>query len=179
MTVKIDEKAPDFSILSTKNIETLNEKVSLSGYKGKWLILFFYPFDFTFVCPTEILAFNEQYEEFQSEGAEILGISTDSHFCHRAWIKTPLEEGGIGELKFPLGADIKKEVSKSYGVLSENEGAPFRGLFIINPYGIVKYYVVHNMDVGRNVDEILRVLKALKTEKLTPANWEPGDETLN
>jgi len=179
MTAKIEENAPDFSIPSTKNLEMLNEDISLSDYKGKWLILFFYPFDFTFVCPTEILAFNEQYEDFKQEGAEILGISTDSHYCHNAWMKRPLEEGGIGDLKFPLGADIKKEVSKSYGVLCDDKGVAFRGVFIINPHGIVKYSVIHNMDVGRNVDEILRVLKALKTEKLCPANWQPGDKTLD
>src|SRR5690606_16637558 len=170
--------APDFEMESTKNLETLEEKVKLSDYEGKWLVLFFYPLDFTFVCPTEITALSDRYEEFQDLDAEILGVSTDSKFSHRAWIKTPRDENGLGDINYPLGADTTHQVSRDYGVLIEEEGVALRGLFIIDPQGIVRYQVVTDNDIGRSVDETLRVLQALQTGGLCPADWKPGQNTL-
>jgi peroxiredoxin (alkyl hydroperoxide reductase subunit C) len=159
---------------STKNLDTLQEPVRLSDYRGKWLVLFFYPLDFTFVCPTEILAMDDRYEDFKDLGAEIVGVSTDSVYSHRAWINTPRDQNGLGGLRFPLASDITKRVSRSYGVLLEDEGIALRGLFIIDPEGKVRYQVVHELNVGRSVDETLRVLQALQTGELCGANWEPG-----
>ncbi|GGE09512.1 peroxiredoxin [Marinithermofilum abyssi] len=170
--------APDFDMKSTKNLETLDENVKLSDYEGKWLVLFFYPRDFTFVCPTEITALSDRYEEFQDLDAEVLGVSTDSEFSHRAWINTPRDENGLGDIKYPLAADPTHKVSRAYGVLNEEAGAAQRGLFIIDPEGIVRYQVVTDDNVGRSVDETLRVLEALQTGSLCPANWKPGEKTL-
>lgn len=174
----VGKPAPDFEMESTKNLETLEEKVKLSDYEGKWLVLFFYPLDFTFVCPTEITALSDRYEEFQDLDAEILGVSTDSKFSHRAWIKTPRDENGLGDINYPLGADTTHQVSRDYGVLIEEEGVALRGLFIIDPQGIVRYQVVTDNDIGRSVDETLRVLQALQTGGLCPADWKPGQNTL-
>jgi peroxiredoxin 2/4 len=175
---KVGEPAPYFEMKSTKNLETLDEVVSLDDYKGKWLILFFYPLDFTFVCPTEILALSERYDEFQAVNAEVLGVSTDSVYSHRAWLMTPEDENGIQGTKYPLAADQTHEVSEAYGVLVEEEGVALRGLFIIDPEGILQYSVIHNLNIGRSVDETLRVLEALQAGGLCGANWEPGDDLL-
>ena len=176
---KVGEPAPYFEMLSTKNMEMLDEVVTLEDYKGKWLILFFYPYDFTFVCPTEILALSERYEEFQELNTDILGVSTDSVFSHRAWLMTPQEANGIQGTQYPLASDNTHVVADAYGVLVEEEGAALRGLFIIDPEGILQYSVVHNMNVGRSVDETLRVLQALQTGSLCPVDWKPGEETLS
>lgn len=170
----VGQKAPDFKMLTTKDLERLNHVADRGSYAGKWLVLFFYPLDFTFVCPTEITAFNDRYQEFADLDCEILGVSTDSVYSHRAWIKTPREENGLGELNFPLAADITKEVSRAYDVLVEAEGVALRGLFIIDPEGVLRYQVVHDMNVGRNVDETLRVLEGLQSGGLCAANWKPG-----
>ena len=158
------------------------KEISLDDYKGKWLVLFFYPLDFTFVCPTEIIAFSDRVKEFQKAGAEILGCSVDSQYVHLAWANTPRKEGGIGEVAYPLLADLTKQISRDYGVLLEEAGVALRGLFLIDPEGNVAYEVVHDLGIGRNVDETLRVLKALQTVKETgqvcPANWTPGQETM-
>lgn len=175
---KVGEPAPDFTMGSTKDLETLEEDVCLADYKGKWLVLFFYPLDFTFVCPTEILAFSDRIEDFEGVGAEVLGVSIDSKFSHRAWINTPRDENGIEGLKYPLAADITKLVARDYGVLIEDEGIALRGLFIIDPDGILQYEVVHALNIGRSVDETLRVLQALQAGGLCGANWRPGDELL-
>lgn len=174
----VGKPAPYFEMESTKNLETLDEKVRLSDYEGKWLILFFYPLDFTFVCPTEITALSDRYEEFLDLNAEILGVSTDSKFSHRAWIQTPRDENGLGHINYPLGADTTHKVSRDYGVLIEDEGIALRGLFIIDPEGIVRYQVVTDNNVGRSVDETLRVLQALQTGGLCPSDWKPGQKTL-
>src|ERR671912_1214064 len=129
---KVGQPAPDFNMPSTKNIETLAENVKLSDYKGKWLILLFYPLDFTFVCPTELTAFSDRIDELQGIGAEVIGISTDSVHSHRAWLKTPRDQNGVEGLRYPLGADITKEVSRNYGVLIEDKGIALRGLFVID-----------------------------------------------
>jgi peroxiredoxin (alkyl hydroperoxide reductase subunit C) len=153
--------------------------VSLSDYKGKWLVLFFYPLDFTFVCPTEITALSDRLDEFKELNAEVLGVSTDSVYSHRAWIKTPREENGIAGLKYPLAADMLHTVSRDYGVLVEDQGIALRGLFIIDPEGILKYSVINSLNIGRSVDETLRVLEALQTGGLCPADWKPGKPLLN
>lgn len=170
--------APDFEMLSTKNLDTLEEKVKLSDYEGKWLILFFYPLDFTFVCPTEITSLSDRYEEFQDLDCDIIGVSTDSVHSHRAWIKTSRDENGLGDIHYPLAADTTHKVSRDYGVLIEEEGIALRGLFIIDPEGILRYQVVNDNNIGRSVDETLRVLQALQTGGLCPSDWKPGQKTL-
>jgi len=175
---KVGQPAPDFNMLTTKDLETLEARARLSDYRGEWLVLFFYPADFTFVCPTEIRAFRDHYEQFRSLKADILGVSTDSVYSHRAWIETPPERNGIGPLPYPLASDITKAVSRSYGVLDEEAGMALRGLFIIDPDGILRYEVVHDTDVGRSVSETLRVLAALQTGGMCPVEWQPGQPTL-
>ncbi|MGZ0052415.1 peroxiredoxin [Brevibacillus gelatini] len=176
--LQVGKPAPDFHMLTTKNMETLDERVTLADYRGKWLILFFWPFDFTFVCPTEVTSFSDNMEEFADLDCEVLGVSTDSVHTHRAWIKTPRDQNGIGEINFPLASDFTKETARAYGVLDEATGAAHRGLFIIDPDGILRYQVVTDMNVGRSVDETLRVLQALQAGGLCPANWKPGMKTL-
>jgi peroxiredoxin (alkyl hydroperoxide reductase subunit C) len=171
--------APHFEMESTKNMETLQETIKLSDYLGKWLVLFFYPLDFTFVCPTEIRALSKQYDAFQENDADILGVSTDSVYTHRAWINTPESQKGLGKIRFPLASDNALRVSRDYGVLVEEKGIALRGLFIIDPKGVVVYQVVQNENVGRSVEETLRVLKALQTGGLCPADWKPGQKGLS
>ncbi|WNC16202.1 peroxiredoxin [Brevibacillus brevis] len=176
--LQVGKPAPDFSMLTTKNIETLDERVTLADYRGKWLILFFWPNDFTYVCPTEVTSFSEHVEEFRELDCEVLGVSTDSVHTHRAWIHTPREQNGIGPVNFPLASDYNKETAHAYGILDEETGAAYRGLFIIDPEGILRYQVVTDMNVGRSVDETSRVLQALQAGGLCPANWKPGMKTL-
>jgi peroxiredoxin 2/4 len=174
----VGRPAPDFKLeTATGNGQDFGS-ASLSDYKGKWLVLFFYPLDFTFVCPTEIVALSEAADQFKKLDTEILGVSVDSIHSHRAWINTPVNDNGLGKLNFPLGADITKKVAKDYGVLIEEEGIALRGLFIIDPEGELKYQVVNHNDVGRSVEETLRVLQALQSGGLCPINWKPGDKHL-
>ena len=175
---QIGQPAPYFEMLSTKNLDTLDEVVSLNDYQGQWLILFFYPYDFSFVCPTEILALSSHAREFELLNAQVLGVSTDSVYAHRAWLNTPQEEHGIQGINYPLASDTTHQVSAAYGVLVEEKGVALRGLFIIDPQGILQYTVIHNLDVGRSVDEIIRVLEALQSGGMCSANWQPGDELL-
>ncbi|MFN6962320.1 MAG: peroxiredoxin [Pyrinomonadaceae bacterium] len=175
---KVGRPAPDFDLPSTKNLETLAENVKLSDYKGKWLILLFYPLDFTFVCPTELTAFSDRYDELQGIGAEVIGISTDSVHSHRAWLKTPRSQNGIEGLKYPLASDIAGRLAAKYNILVEESNVALRGLFIINPEGILQYSVVHDLNIGRSVDETLRVLQGLQTGGLCAADWKPGQENL-
>ena len=144
---------------------------SLKNYEGKWLVLFFYPADFTFICPTEITGFSKRVKEFRAENAEILGVSVDSVTSHRSWAE---ELGGID---YPLLSDEEKKVSRAYGVLDEKEGVALRATFLINPNGEVAYVVISHVNVGRSVEETLRVLKALRTERLCPSDWKPGEAT--
>lgn len=171
--------APDFSMETALGDGKDFGKVSLADYRGRWLILFFYPSDFTFVCPTEITALSDAAGVLKELHTEVLGVSTDSKFSHRAWINTPRQAGGLGELHFPLASDITKSVARDYGVLIEEEGIALRGLFIISPEGEIKYQVVNHNDVGRSVDETLRVLQALQSGGLCPMNWKPGDRHLS
>jgi alkyl hydroperoxide reductase subunit AhpC len=168
---KLEEPAPFFSVEAV--IEKEFKTISLSDYKGKWLVLFFYPGDFTFVCPTEIKGFNQSLSEFKKLNAEVIGGSVDSKYSHLAWI----QRGDLGDLQFPLFSDLKKEMVKSYNVLAK-DGTALRGLFIIDPNGVLQYQLVQNHNVGRSVEEILRVLAALQTEALCPLNWKKGQKTL-
>ncbi|MCM3749878.1 peroxiredoxin [Paenibacillus pasadenensis] len=170
--------APDFTMETVDGQGKEFGKVSLSDYRGKWLVFFFYPLDFTFVCPTEITALSDAAEEFKKLNTEILGVSIDSIHSHKAWINTSKNDNGLGQLNFPLAADITKQVSRDYGVLIEEEGIALRGLFIIDPEGELKYQVVNHNDVGRSVEETLRVLQALQSGGLCPMNWKPGDKNL-
>ena len=174
----VGQPAPDFDMASTKNIETWKENVKLSDYKGKWVVLLFYPLDFTFVCPTELTTFSDRYEDFEGIGADIIGISTDSVYSHRAWLQTPRDKSGVEGLKYPLAADATKQVARDYGVLVEDKGIALRGLFVIDPEGILRYKVIHDLNVGRSAEETLRVIQALQTGGLCQAEWKPGQETI-
>lgn len=174
----VGRPAPDFSMASTKNIQTLEEPVKLADYRGKWVVLVFYPLDFTFVCPTELRGFSDRYEEFAKEGAEVIGVSTDSVHTHRAWIRAGKDIGGLGELRYALASDLTHTVSKDYGVFVEGAGVSLRGTFIIDDKGILRSSVINDLDVGRSVDETLRTLRAFKTGGLCPIDWKPGDATL-
>ena len=169
---EIGSPAPSFSLDAVVNQDF--RKVSLGDFHGKWVVLFFYPGDFTFVCPTEIRGFNTALKEFKQANAEVLAVSVDSKYAHLAWIKS----GALGALEYPLLSDPGGRVSRSYGVLDEESATARRGLFIIDPNGVVQYEVVHSDRVGRSVDETLRVLKALQTEQLCPINWKPGEKTI-
>ncbi|MDH3976654.1 MAG: peroxiredoxin [Deltaproteobacteria bacterium] len=172
--------APDFTAQAVMPDNSFKE-IKLSDYKGKWTVLFFYPLDFTFVCPTEITAMSDRHKEFKELNAEVIGVSVDSHFSHLAWKSTSRKEGGLGEITYPLVADLKKTISTDYGVLLD-AGIALRGLFIINPEGVVQYQVIHDLGIGRSVDETLRVLKAIqtvaKTGEVCPANWSEGGDTM-
>jgi peroxiredoxin 2/4 len=162
----VGKPAPDFTMTTTKDPHTLEHQASLHDYAGRWLVLFFYPADFTFVCPSEVLAFNAAVPTLGERKAELLGVSTDSVFAHIAWM-----EFHIGNLHFPLASDQRQSVSRDYGVLDEN-GQSARGLFIIDPEGVVRYEVVHDDRVGRSVEEVLRVLDALQSHGRTFANFD-------
>lgn len=149
--------------------------------QGKYVVLFFYPLDFTFVCPTEITAFSDRYDEFKAINTEVLGVSIDSQFSHLAWIQTPRNEGGLGDLKYPLVSDLQREISEAYGVLSG--GVALRGLFIIDREGVIQHSTINNLAFGRSVDETLRVLQALQyvqanPDEVCPAGWKPGSATM-
>jgi peroxiredoxin 2/4 len=171
-TAEIGSPAPAFSLDSVVNKEF--RKVNLSDYRGKWVVLFFYPGDFTFVCPTEIKGFNKSLAEFKAVNTEILAVSVDSKFSHLAWIGS----GALDTLDYPLLSDFSKQTARAYGVLDETSSSARRGLFIIDPKGVTQHILIHNEKVGRSVDETLRVLKALQTEELCPINWKPGDKTI-
>jgi len=169
---EVGSPAPSFTLDAVVNQEL--KKVSLSDYRGKWVVLFFYPGDFTFVCPTEIKGFSKSLAEFTAANAQVLAVSVDSKFSHLAWIKS----GALDKVDYPLLSDFSKQMSRAYNVLDEEKSFARRGLFIIDPNGVIQYRVVHSDKVGRSVDETLRVLKALQTEELCPLNWKPGDKTI-
>ena len=169
----VGNKAPDFRMNICDGDGCNFGQVSLSDYEGKWLVMFFYPLDFTFVCPTEITGYSKRIDDFKALNAEILSVSTDSEHSHKAWINSSL-----GKVNFPMAADMTKAVARDYGVLIEEEGVALRGLFIIDPEGILRYSVVHDLNVGRSVDETLRVIKALQTGGLCPVDWDEGENLL-
>jgi alkyl hydroperoxide reductase subunit AhpC len=169
--VKVGKKAPEFSVDAYDRGDF--RAVSLTDYKGKWVVLFFYPLDFSSLCPTEVTAFNKHLDEFRKLNAEVVGASVDSKFSHKAW-----DEKDLGGIQFPILSDFNKEVSNRYGILDDRVNAAQRGTFIIDPEGILRYYVVSDLGVGRSVAETLRVLKALQTGEVCPAEWAPGEKTL-
>jgi peroxiredoxin (alkyl hydroperoxide reductase subunit C) len=181
MSTLVTNSAPDFTATAVLGDDTFDEGFSLASLRGKYVILFFYPLDFTFVCPTEILAFNEVLDEFHARDAEVIGVSVDSHYSHLAWKRTPVDDGGIGPIRFPLVSDLKKEISRSYEVLFEDEVA-LRGLFLIDKEGIIRHAVINDMPLGRNVSEALRILDALrhheKHGEVCPANWSEGEASM-
>ena len=181
MSLIVTNPAPDFTATAVLPDNSFKEDFSLSDFRGKYVLLFFYPLNFTFVCPTEILAFNRAADEFAANNCQLIGISIDSHFSHLAWKKTPLQDGGIGEIKYPLVSDLDKSISTKYQVLLDS-GIALRGLFLIDREGIVRHQVVNDLPLGRSVNEALRVLHALQfTEKhgeVCPANWKQGEEAM-
>lgn len=180
MSTLVTKKAPDFSAQAVMPDNTFKD-LDLSSYNGKYVILFFYPLDFTFVCPSEILAFNRSLEKFQDKDCEIIGISVDSQYSHFAWRNMSVNEGGIGAIKFPLVADLNKNISRDYGVLLE-EGVALRGLFLIDKEGMVRHEVVNDLPLGRSVDEALRMVEALQFFEqhgdVCPADWKPGEDAM-
>jgi alkyl hydroperoxide reductase subunit AhpC len=178
-TTTVGTLAPDFALPCTRMLGSPRDQVTLADYRGRWLVLLFYPRDFSLVCPTELSAVSSRLEEFESRGCDVLGMSTDPIALHERWIATPRSQGGLGGLGFPLASDESGEVSRRYGVYLGRGHLALRGLFIIDPNGVLQYQVVHNLSVGRRTDELLRVLDALQTGGLCAESWSPGDATLD
>ena len=180
MSVKVGQPAPDFAVQGydrTKDgSDTQFGEYKLTDYRGKWVCLFFYPLDFTFVCPTEIVAFNDALGEFEDRDTVVLTGSTDSVYSHKGWCDSHQD---LGKLKYPMLADTSHNLARSYGVLLEEKGIAYRGIFLIDPNGVLRWMAVHDLGIGRNVEEVLRVLDALQTDKLCPCNWKKGEETIN
>ncbi|WP_061296437.1 peroxiredoxin [Leptospira interrogans] len=176
---QVTSLAPDFKAEAVLGKEI--KEIKLSDYKGKWVVLFFYPLDFTFVCPTEIIEYDNKLAEFKKLGTEVLGVSVDSAFTHLAWKNTPKKEGGIGEIKYPLIADLTKSISRDYNVLTEG-GVALRGTFIIDPASVIRQATINDLPVGRNIDEAIRLIKAFqfveKHGEVCPANWDEGKKTM-
>jgi peroxiredoxin 2/4 len=168
-TLRVGDQAPDFKTKGVFKGEVGD--YSLSAYKGKWLVLFFYPADFTFICPTEVTGFSRMAKEFAAEDAAILGVSVDAVESHRAWATE------LGGLEYPLLSDTDRALSRTYGALDEKENVSLRATFIISPSAVISYQVASHVNVGRSVEETLRVLKALRTERLCPSGWKPGEPT--
>jgi len=181
MEAKIQKPAPAFEAEAVMP-DSEFKKVKLSDYKDKYLVFFFYPLDFTFVCPTEITAFSDRYEEFKAINCEVLACSVDSHFSHLAWTNQPRKKGGLGQMNIPILSDLTKEISRKYGVLLEDEGVALRGLFIIDDKGILRQITINDLPVGRSVDEVLRLVQAFQfTDKhgeVCPAGWKPGKQSM-
>ncbi|MBW4055344.1 MAG: peroxiredoxin [Proteobacteria bacterium] len=180
LTTLVTQQAPDFTAEAVMPDNTFGS-ITLSALKGKYAILLFYPLDFTFVCPSEILAFNKKIAEFKTRNCEVIGVSVDSKFTHLAWKNTAIENGGIGNIQFPLVQDLNKEISKSYGILSGGSVA-LRGLFLVDPTGTVRHCVINDLPLGRNVEEALRMVDAVQFSdthgEVCPANWKQGEEAM-
>jgi len=179
MPVSVTQPAIDFTATAVQGMDFV--ETTLSSYKGKWIVLFFYPLDFTFVCPTELVAFSDSVAEFEKLNAQLLAVSIDSHYTHLAWKNTPRNKGGIGDINYPLIADLDKSISRDYGVLLD-EGIALRGLFIIDPQFNIRQITINDLPVGRNVNEVLRLIRAFQFVEehgeVCPANWNPGDKTM-
>lgn len=180
MSVLVGKQAPNFTATAVMADGSINPEFKLSDYQGKYVVLFFYPLDFTFVCPTELIAFSKRIKEFEDRDVQVIGCSIDSQFTHIAWRNTPVDEGGIGAVNYPLVADVKHEICRSYDVEFEDAGVAYRGSFLIGKDGKVHHQVVNDLPLGRNVDEMLRMVDALQfTEKygeVCPAGWSKGEE---
>lgn len=183
MAVLVGKKAPDFNVKATINGNQIVDSYTLSQLNGQYVLLFFYPKDFTFVCPTELHAFQSKLADFQEKNVQVLGCSVDSEFSHFAWQQTEKGKGGIEGVTYPLLADFNKTIARDYDVLDEMSGASYRGLFIIDKEGVVRHQLVNDMPLGRNVDEALRMVDALqyfeKNGEVCPANWKQGEEAIN
>ena len=177
MSVLVNKPAPDFQAAAVMGDNNIKENFRLSDYRGKCVVLFFYPLDFTFVCPSEIIAFDHRLEQFRKHGAEVIGVSVDSQYTHLAWKNTPVERGGIGQVRYPLVSDLTKSIARSYDVLVD-EAVALRATFIIDKQGMVQHQLVNNLPLGRNVDEAMRMVDAIqfheKFGEVCPVNWEEG-----
>jgi peroxiredoxin (alkyl hydroperoxide reductase subunit C) len=183
MAVLVGKSAPDFTAAAVLGNNTIKEDFNLSSHiKGKAAVIFFYPLDFTFVCPSELIAFDHRLEEFKNRGVEVIGVSIDSHFTHLAWKNTPVNKGGIGQVGYPLVADIKHEICKAYDVEAEG-GVAFRGSFLIDKAGVVRHQIVNDLPLGRDIDEMLRMVDALQFfeehGEVCPAGWKKGKAGMN
>ena len=177
MSVLVGKHAPDFTATAVMPDGSINEHFSLSDYRGKYVVLFFYPLDFTFVCPTEIIAFDHRIGEFEQRNTQVIGVSIDSQFTHIAWRNTPVDKGGIGPVRYPLVADVRHEICRAYDVEAP-EGVAYRGSFLIDREGVVRHQVVNDLPLGRNIDEMIRMVDALQFHEehgeVCPAEWEKG-----
>jgi peroxiredoxin (alkyl hydroperoxide reductase subunit C) len=180
MCTLVTKEAPEFAAQAVMPDNSFAE-LKLSSYRGKYVVLFFYPLDFTFVCPSEIIAFDAALAKFEKKNAQVIGVSVDSHFTHLAWKGTPRNQGGIGPIKYPLVADLTKQIARDYGVLLDG-GIALRGLFLIDKAGVVRHALINDLPLGRSVDEALRVLDALQFHEqhgdVCPANWHAGEEAM-
>ena len=176
----VTQQAPDFTAEAVMADNSFSQ-ITLSSFQGKYVVLFFYPLDFTFVCPSEILAFNKKLDAFKAKNCELIGVSVDSKFTHLAWKNTPIENGGIGQIQYPLVQDLNKEIAKSYGILFGGSVA-LRGLFLIDPTGKIRHSVINDLPLGRSVDEALRMVDAVQFSdthgEVCPANWKEGEEAM-
>lgn len=182
MSVLVTKPAPDFTATAVMPDNSFDENFTLSSFRGKsYVVLFFYPLDFTFVCPSELIAFDNRIEKFKEHNVQVIGCSVDSHFSHLAWRNTPVNQGGIGQVRYPIVADLTKSIARDYDVLV-NEAVALRGSFLIDKDGIVRHQVVNDLPLGRNIDEMLRMVDALQyTEKhgeVCPAGWEEGRKAM-
>ncbi|CAG9862651.1 unnamed protein product [Phyllotreta striolata] len=177
---RVQEPAPDFGGIAVVNKDF--KQIKLADYKGKFVVLFFYPLDFTFVCPTELISLDERIDDFHSLNAEVIGCSIDSHFSHLGWINSSRKDGGLGNIRYPLLSDINKNIARKYDVLLENEGIALRGMFIIDPNGILRHITVNDLPIGRSVDEAIRIIEAIafvdEHGEVCPANWKKGSKTI-
>lgn len=182
MSVLVNKKAPEFTAQAVLPDGTIKEDFKLSDLKGQYVALFFWPLDFTFVCPTEIIAHDKAYKALQEKGVEVVGVSIDSVFTHAAWRNTPINAGGIGAVQFPMVADVKHEICQAYGIEHEEAGVALRGTFLVDKEGVVQHQVVNNLPLGRNVDELLRMVDALQffemNGEVCPANWQKGEKAM-
>ncbi|MES2624441.1 MAG: peroxiredoxin [Pseudomonadota bacterium] len=180
MSAFVCQKAPGFTAAAVMPDGTIKDNFSLSDYAGKYVVLFFYPLDFTFVCPSEIIAHHSRVDALKERGVQVIGVSIDSQFTHAAWRNTPVNNGGIGAIAFPLVADVKHEIVQAYGVEHPQAGVALRGSFLIDKDGIIQHMVINNLPLGRNIDEMIRMVDALQfTEEhgeVCPAGWNKGDE---
>jgi len=182
MSIQVSRPAPNFEARAVMPNNTIKDDFKLENYKGKYVVLFFWPYDFTFVCPTEILDFNKKLAKFEERDVQVIGCSTDSHHSHLAWKNQDVKTGGIGNIQYPMVADFDKSISRDYGVLIEEKGMALRGSFLIDKEGALQHSVINNLPLGRNIDEMLRMIDALqfseKHGEVCPAGWNLGDDTM-
>ena len=181
MSAQVTQQAPDFTAVAVMPDNSFKEDFTLSAFRGKYVLLFFYPLDFTFVCPSEIIAFDKALARFKEKNCEVIAVSVDSQYSHWAWKNTPVNSGGIGNIQYPLVADLGKSISRDYGVLLP-EGLALRGTFLIDKQGIIRHITINDLPLGRNVEESLRLIDALQFHEqhgdVCPANWKEGEDAM-